>query len=392
MLHTRALAEQLYFCDLRFTLTPLEPCELPSDLGSTLRGALGHALRDTACPRACPLPSLTAPWDCTHRALCAYSDWFEPVPRPPDSPSAGPLADVPRGFVLRPAPNRSRIYTPEQPLRFTLRLFGRLVTEAPRVVTAVARMALVGLGAASPTSADAAAWQRLRAAGARIPPRSAHRPLLERLRLHDAGRAEFALTQVEDTAGRVLWTPSDAALRAPETAWVLPRAFVPESLDTIDVILETPLWLRHTPTDAPSFDDLRDVALRRIRDIAQFWHGVCAPADDTLGGDDVSVQADDLRSKRWFRFSADQGRKIRQMGVAGTLRLTGSGLRDHLWWLTASQELHLGKDTVFGLGRLRLRAVGGGEGDADERHDLRTHESGAGAGGLADPPGPARDA
>ncbi|MFZ4760570.1 MAG: hypothetical protein ACOYLX_20585, partial [Burkholderiaceae bacterium] len=146
MRHTRVLAERLTYTDLRFTLLPDVPCILPPDLGSTLRGALGHALRDMSCPRTCPLPAAGQTWSCAHRALCAYSDWFEPVRRPAESPDGSNAADVPRGFIVRVPPNSARAEGARDPLCFTVRLFGRVAADASRVVAAVARLARIGLG------------------------------------------------------------------------------------------------------------------------------------------------------------------------------------------------------------------------------------------------------
>ena len=388
MHHTRALAARLTYCDLRFTLTPRDRITLPPDLGSTLRGALGHALRDTACPHACPLPSPGVSWACGHRALCAYADWFEPVARPAESPSWASTADLPRGFVVRPARSIGRVFSPESPVRFTVRLFGRVASDAPRVIGAVARMARVGLGAPDADPAAIDAWAPLRAAALKVPVRAANRPLLERLRVHEPGRAELELTRVDDVTGRCLWSPGAAQVDAAVSLPVLPRDFVANPAGGLDLVLESPLWLRQSGAEAPTFADLRDVALRRIRDIGAYWHGLTAPDDSDLGPE-LTLEALEIRSKRWFRFSADQGRKVEQRGVTGTLRLSGPGLQAHQWWLAAAAVLHLGKDTVFGLGRLRLAVTRGGE--ADDRRDLRPPEPSPEPGGLDNPEGLAGD-
>ena len=70
-------AATLALARYRVTFEALEPLALPEYLGSTLRGAFGHAFRKLCCPAApaaaCPIP-----------AACPYHLVFETAP-PPDS-------------------------------------------------------------------------------------------------------------------------------------------------------------------------------------------------------------------------------------------------------------------------------------------------------------------
>jgi hypothetical protein len=387
MRHTRALAERLTYTDLRFTLLPDVPCILPPDLGSTLRGALGHALRDMSCPRTCPLPAAGQSWSCAHRALCAYSDWFEPVRRPAESPDGSNAADVPRGFIVRVPPNSARAEGARDPLCFTVRLFGRVAADASRVVAAVARLARIGLGPSTLETPDEGAWLELRSAASKLSGTPSERALLERLSVHLPGRATFELARVEDALGRCLWVAGAQALVAPVSLPVLPPDFADREAERVLLHLETPLWIRGSDSKAPSFEALRVVALRRIRDLAAYWHGLTGPVDPDDAPSKVTVETLGFESKRWYRFSTDQGRKVEQRGLTGTLVLRGPELGRHLWWLEAARALHLGKDTAFGLGRVRW--------SLDEREtlhdgiDVRAHERGAGDRGLD---GPARAA
>lgn len=383
MRHTRALAERLTYTDLRFTLVPTGPCTLPNDLGSTLRGALGHALREMACPHTCPLPSADRRWSCSARAFCAYADWFEPVTRPDESPDGSSAADVPRGFVLRPSLSPGRAFDADSPLRFTVRLFGRVAVDAPRVVGAVARMAQVGLGRASPVRAAEASWDAVRAAAQAHAATPAEQGLLERIAVHAPGRARFELTRVDDAVGRCLWVPGARSVEAPTALAVLRPDFAPSPAARLFVRLESPLWVRGYDRRAPVFDVLREVVLRRIRDVAAYWHGCTAPPDDDEGHAPVRLDTLGLQSRRWHRFSTDQGRKVEQRGLTGTLVLRGPDLGRHLWWLEAAQALHLGKDTAFGLGRVRWSLD-----DGETFHDgidVRAVERGAGDRGLDRP-------
>ncbi len=75
----------------RVTLEALEPLTLPSYLGSTLRGAFGHAFRALCCPSGlgerCPVP-----------ATCPYHLVFETSPPPGDDALRG-HEEIPRRTI-----------------------------------------------------------------------------------------------------------------------------------------------------------------------------------------------------------------------------------------------------------------------------------------------------
>jgi hypothetical protein len=76
----------------RVVFEAVEPLDLPLYLGSTLRGAFGHAFRAVACPAPrgtdCPIP-----------AQCPYHIIFETSP-PPGSEALRTHEEIPRPFVI----------------------------------------------------------------------------------------------------------------------------------------------------------------------------------------------------------------------------------------------------------------------------------------------------
>lgn len=123
-----------------------EPLDLPGYLGSTLRGAFGHAFRAVACPsrfdEPCPIPS-----------QCPYHLIFETSP-PPHSEALRTHDEIPRPFVISPA-DSGRIGGNHQPRRlfqsgdevsFELVLIGGAQEFFPYFVVALREVSRIGRG------------------------------------------------------------------------------------------------------------------------------------------------------------------------------------------------------------------------------------------------------
>lgn len=144
----------LHMARFEFVLCALEDAVLPPFLGTTFRGAFGHALKEASC---------TVPQrDCSRCLLlerCVYPATFETRAR------AGLFAknnDVPRPFVFIPplaGMGMIRVPAPDEWLRlrvrvpagervvFGMNLFGSAVENLPYIIYAIGLMARHGLGA-----------------------------------------------------------------------------------------------------------------------------------------------------------------------------------------------------------------------------------------------------
>ena len=100
----------------RVTLVALEPLELPTYLGSTLRGAFGRAFRALCCParpgEACPASE-----------TCPYPLIFETAP-PPGAEALGTPEESPRTFVIAPPPASAPAYPRGNQAAFDPRFHG----------------------------------------------------------------------------------------------------------------------------------------------------------------------------------------------------------------------------------------------------------------------------
>lgn len=129
---------------LEFVLRAEESLVLPDYLGSTLRGAFGHALKNSACQLVgAPCQS------CTITTHCWYGWLFETV-MPSKSVSRNGIQDAPRPFVITPPLSdntgmRRRMQRGDK-VTFSISLFGSAVNGLPYIVYAIDEMARKGLG------------------------------------------------------------------------------------------------------------------------------------------------------------------------------------------------------------------------------------------------------
>jgi hypothetical protein len=349
----------------RLGLRAREAGDLPLFLGSTLRGAFGHALKEAVC--------VMEHRDCARCMLaerCLYPYLFE-TPAPPDLPLLRGQQQAPRPFVLtppvletpevkideppprqegaqglsitraanafegsrasaaRPTVERRRL-TAGGELSFGLLLIGRATEYLPYVVYALSNLARRGLG---------------------------------------AGRARFELVEVaaldERGEARVIYTE-----RSPRIA---PHGFATRSLgEFVRARLEGlpdggALGLRFlTPTRVRvdgdlqaglSFPLLVRNLLRRVS-LLMAVHGRELLDVDYRAlisrAERVETRSAALRWWDWERYSSRQETKMKLGGFVGEVEYAGGGLEEFLPLVAAGEILHVGTGTSFGLGRYRI--------------------------------------
>lgn len=298
----------------RLDFTVETPLSLPAFAGSTLRGALGHALRAGACVTGAPQCD-----DCPLLASCAYAQIFEPRPPTP----AHPLQDfnqIPRPYVLEPPEWGERRYAPGDRLSFHLVLAGHALDRLALILWALDGAFRRGVGHGNGTARLSALWL--------VSPQGA-RQLADRAAGPIAAHAVDAPAVPDSTGQRV----------------------------TLD--FHAPLRLQTNGRRA-SADELtpRKLLMSLIRRTALMceFHGdgplpidfsALAARADTLGSHKS------LRWRDWSRYSSRQQKRMDLGGVMGRWTLEGE-LEPFLPFLHLGQWLHLGKETVFGLGAYTL--------------------------------------
>jgi hypothetical protein len=207
--------------------------------------------------------------------------------------------------------------------QFTLLLIGRGNDLLPQIVYGVINMGEAGIGSGS-------------------------RQGLGRFRLHKVTVDEQNLYT---DAERILHTP-------PALHEIKLDSGTMEEVDAVQVRLQTPLRLKlnnDLQRDLP-FHLLIRAGLRRIAALEDAY-GQGEPDLDFKGlvdrAQQVEVQDAQLRWRELFRWSNRQKKKVSLGGLGGSIIYRGS-LGEFLPILTYCQQVNVGKQTAFGLGRISV--------------------------------------
>jgi hypothetical protein len=306
-----ATAFPLHLTRYRFDCIAQTPIRLPDYAGSLLRGAFGRALRQVAC--------ITREKDCapcTLKRACPYTAVF--APGRPEQPH--PLlqnSDIPAPYVIEPPLWGARIVAPGESFCFHMVLIGRAREHLPILILAWRRALARGLGPGD-------------------------------------GTGDIAAVATE--TGQIVHTPMQGSIAAHESAAPSAPTFI-EPPATVTLRFSAPLRLQQNGKALPPHRltprPLILAAARRASLLAEF-HG----ADSTPPAIDwkaLATEADALDDARrlewrdWTRYSSRQQQTMTLGGVVGDWTLKGNFA--HAWpWLYLGQWLHIGKETVFGLG------------------------------------------
>lgn len=302
-----------YLFHCRFT----SPAALPAFKGSMLRGAFGHALKKVVCAlrrKTCA--------GCLLSETCVYSLVFEPHALQPDN-GATKISSRPHPYVLQPPADNAKAYGKDDAFTFGLTLFGTANDFLPHIVYAMDQMGETGLG-----------------------------------RQGDNGRGRFALAAVEMEES-ILYDGDKKILHQGHTLKALdllpPH---PGPVNSLTVKLLTPLRLKHDNRFQQTlpFHLLIRAALRRIASLEETF-GQGEPPLDYRGlvrkAEQVVTRESDCQWIDLKRYSNRQQTGMLMGGLQGELVYEGE-LGEFLPLLRYCEVTHLGKQTAFGLGRVKM--------------------------------------
>lgn len=289
--------------------------------GSMLRGSLGAFLKKTCCTvrgGACE--------ECMLGNVCAYPALFVGKSSGGAGNSAGARI-IP--FCLVPFDTGKSDYQAGETFSFELKLFSRAIDHLPYYVHAFVLAGKQGMGHK----------------GEDAPGRFE----LEDIRVGEKSIYSKAAQKVDMPKGEELvlppWTEDGRA----------------DKEGFLRVSLETPCRFKEGSrlSDALPFRQLLILAMRRVRTLWEL-DGQGARYEEFRYmldlADSVATVASSLHWKDWTRFSSRQQAYMQLGGLWGEVIYKGQ-IQPFLPLLFLAEKLHIGKQTSFGLGRIRLEPL-----------------------------------
>jgi CRISPR-associated endoribonuclease Cas6 len=291
---------------------------LPPYKGSTLRGGFGTTFRRVVCiarDKECS--------ECLLKGRCVYSYIFE-TPVPPDTKMMRKYEAAPHPFVIEPPPERKRGYEPGEEIGFGLVLVGRAIDYLPYFIYAFDELGKSGIG---------------------------------------KGRGKFELKAVT-SRGKTIYS-SETKMLSEFGKASLPLDVGPFNSDegpssalTLNFLTPTRIAYDGRLTLEVGFHIIVRSLLRRISLLSYFHcdnNGPPAPDFKGIIEKAKAVKTVDkkLRWHDWERYSGRQERRINMGGFLGEISFEGD-LRPFMPLIEAGEVLHVGKGTVFGLGRYEV--------------------------------------
>jgi len=311
---------------VRFELEARTPVDLGDLPASTVRGALGAALRRMVC-----ITRLPACTDCPFRWPCVYGYLFE-TPPPPDGKYLRGLQDVPRPYIVRQPGTEAQRFAPGKQLVVELRLVGRARIYLPYLTLALMRLEESGLGRGR---REGGGRFRLVAAYA-LKPGGAQQPIYE------ATTRQVMADVPEWTAAELLDGESPART-------VLLRAPVPLRLKAQGRLVRR---LTYRVLLRSILSRLSSLAVFHAETELQLdYAGLLRQAEAVRVREDRMQWRDDLQ-----RYSGRQRTTMRQGGLVG--EIVFEDIPPETWpLLRLGAELHVGHSTVMGLGTYELQPI-----------------------------------
>lgn len=295
----------------------LEEGHLPEYKGSVLRGGFGYVFRNIVCfhkQEECQ--------DCSFQDRCAYSYIFETSPTE-KSKRFSSYSDVPRPFVVEPSNEQKRSFAKGDSLQFGLVLIGKAIEYFPYFVFCFDELGKKGLGR-----------ERVK------------------FRLQDVCGFDFEKEQyisVYETKEHLLKDNLPTICASELT-------FQTEQTLSLEFLTPTRIKYRGKYISDMEFHVMLRNLLRRISMLMLFHCETKLEIDnDKLIKEAKMVDVLDwnLQWNDWVRYSTRQNTRMKLGGFIGNVTYTGE-LEKFMPFVTLGEQIHLGKNTTFGLGNYKI--------------------------------------
>jgi len=310
----------MLFGKYEINATLLDDAVLPPYKGSTFRGAFGNCLKKVVC--AVKKKECAA---CLLAERCIYARLFET--KSWQTTAQTRTAAPPHPYLIEPPQTAKTHFKAGEPFNFTLVLCGEMNNFLPYFIYAFKLMGEEGIG--------------------------------KKIADH---RSRFQMQAVRCQDIDLYDPKSDKLLPLPPLKQLsLDKTCPNDETHTIKIDLKTPLRLksRNELQNNLPFALLVRAMLRRVSSLFNYW-GEGEPSLDYRGmvqrAEQVEVAARNLYWHEWERYSNRQETAMNFGGMLGSITYKGN-LNEYLPLLQLCSQLHIGKQTTFGLGSFKLEII-----------------------------------
>ena len=290
---------------------------LPHFKGSTFRGVFGRALKNVVCT----LKSQECD-QCLLKQRCVYALVFE-TPISLEIPKGSRIASPPHPFVIEPPLDTETHFSEGSSFDFHLLLFGEANRNLPYFVYAFEQMGRIGIGRKVNGNRGHFKLEEVRVKNEPI-----YSGTYQKIMVDDAF-SELSLSGAEG--------PSDEELRI-----------------TVRMITPVRLKFQNKLKAELPFHVMVRAMLRRVSSLLN-CHGEGEPDLDYRGmvkrAEDVRITEDNLRWYDWKRYSFRQDKSMLMGGIVGSVTYEGK-IGEYMSLIDFCSNVHLGKQTSFGLGKI----------------------------------------
>lgn len=318
------LLPELSFIKLRLDVAPVRQAVLPPIKGSMLRGAFGVHLKQLACVH----PDQQDCRSCGMRHGCAYACVFEPYIEIDPPQFLRGLDAAPRPFIFY-CSDRRETFTPDSSFEFDFTLVGTACEWYREVIVAILKMVQAGLSVRR------------------------HPFKVQGIRVLMSPEADLKDGELE---WQVIYD-GKSMRSAPLEPVPLPLQLELPSPVRLDFVTPLRVKINGQLASRITFRQLTFQMLRRILELAHFY----AP-DQSINwefnhllkaADVIRVVDQQFEWVDWERHSNRQETDMQMGGMQGYMTLEGD-LEPWRELIHAAHWLHIGKGTVFGLGRMEI--------------------------------------
>ncbi|MCX8014624.1 MAG: CRISPR system precrRNA processing endoribonuclease RAMP protein Cas6, partial [candidate division WOR-3 bacterium] len=268
----------------------------------------------------CPLKDKNCK-ECLLKTKCVYAYIFE-TPRPEDSKIMRKYESIPRPFIFEPALNNKQVYLQDEKFAFKLTLIGKAIDYLPYFIYALDEMGKNGLG---------------------------------------KNRGKLELISVKQ-GSRTIYDGKDKKIKNEIKPKQLKLTNAKKPVSKIKIKFLTPFRIIYEGKVVQHLDFhiLIRSLLRRIGLLSYFHSDTPYDIDFTnliSKAGEVRILHSDLTLQDQYRYSTRQHQRIPIQGMIGEITYQGN-LTDFIPYLKIGEMLHIGKGTVFGMGKYNLEVMG----------------------------------